>query len=476
MESLIVVTKERQAFDAIHGALSSDYAVRMSSSREDALRRLREEHYAFLFIDAALLREPESKEESKIELQSIWTFAPGTEIIVMASKESIRDAVRAVKAGAADYISYPIDPAEVKLAVQSTREYLAIRSELHYLRDRFWQSDALEIVQTQSPEMKEVYEKVRKVASTRTTVLLRGETGSGKGVLAGVIHRHSNRRNNQFISVHCGSIPDTLLESELFGHEKGAFTGAIKRKLGKFEIAHGGTIFLDEIGTLTPSAQLKFLQVLQDRIFQRVGGEKTIEVDVRIISATNEDLEKACDEGRFRKDLYYRLNVFPIEIPPLRERAGDIPHLAELFLRRLEREGHKDIHSIAPDVIESFKKYPWPGNIRELENIIERAYVLGSARILTRSSFPNELFYSDEGLAVVPVNSSHSLAEVRHKAVEVAERSYLREILSTHQGKLKDAAKTAGITTRQLHKLLAKYGLRKEEFKAPAAQSRKQES
>jgi DNA-binding NtrC family response regulator len=476
MESVLIVSRKKETFQVIRDALGSDYVIETASGREDTVGKLRKKHHAFLFIDAEFLRKPQSKEEPKIGLPLIWSIAPSTAVITMSSKDTIRDAVRAVKAGAADYITYPIDPAEVKLVIDSTRENLVIRSELDYLRDQFWQSDALEIIKTQHPEMRAVYERVRKVASTKTTVLLTGDTGSGKGVLARLIHRHSNRKDNQFISVHCGSIPDTLVESELFGHEKGAFTGAIRRRLGKFEVAHEGTIFLDEIATLTPSAQIKFLQVLQDGTFQRVGGEATVEVNVRVISAANEDLEAACDQGRFRKDLFYRLNVFPIEIPSLSKRAGDIPHLANLFLRRLEREGRKGIHTIAPDVMESFMEYPWPGNIRELENLMERAYVLCSGHALTREDFPIEIFGSGATSAMVPVNSSHSLAEVRRKAVEVAEISYLKEILAEHNGKLKDAANAAGITTRQLHKLLTRYGIRKEAFKTPAAHSRKQES
>ena len=227
---------------------------------------------------------------------------------------------------------------------ESINESLLLQSELDYLRDRFWQADSLEIVQTRCPGMKTVFDKIRSVAPTKSTVMLTGETGTGKGVMANLIHKHSNRSEAQFISVHCGAIPDTLLESELFGHEKGAFTGAVRRKLGKFEIAKGGTIFLDEIGTVTPSAQIKLLQILQDGTFQRVGGEETLEANVRVIAATNTDLKRMCDDGLFRKDLYYRLNVFPIEIPPLRERMEDIPHFVDVFLRKMNKF-HLKAHS-----------------------------------------------------------------------------------------------------------------------------------
>ncbi len=284
--------------------------------------------------------------------------------------------------------------------------------------------------------------------------------------MANLIHRHSNRRDAQFISVHCGAIPDTLLESELFGHEKGSFTGAVRRKLGKFEIAHGGTIFLDEIGTITPSAQIKLLQVLQDGAFQRVGGEETIEANVRVIAATNADLKKMCDDGQFRKDLYYRLNVFPIELPPLRGRVEDVPYFVEEFLKIMNRLNTKEIHDTHPRVIEAFKNYSWPGNIRELENLMERAYILESSSVLTPESFPGELFESETLSATVSVDAGLSIAEVRRKGIEDIERNYLKEQLAQNRGKIQGTAKAAGITTRQLHKLMKKHGIRKEEFKS----------
>jgi DNA-binding NtrC family response regulator len=299
--------------------------------------------------------------------------------------------------------------------------------------------------------------------------MLFGETGTGKGVLAQLIHKHSNRKDGPFISVHCGAIPDTLLESELFGHEKGAFTGAIRRKLGKFEIAKNGTIFLDEIGTITPSAQIKLLQVLQDGTFHRVGGEDTLEADVRIVAATNADLEKACEENQFRKDLYYRLNVFPLEMPPLRERIEDIPHIVDVILERLNKMNLKDINGVQPQVIAALQEYPWPGNIRELENIMERAYILETGSVLNPEGFPTEvLAASQTPSATVPLDSSLTLAEARRKGSEDIERNYLKELLTQNKGKIKDSAETAGISTRQLHKLMKKYGLQKESFRAPS--------
>jgi len=321
------------------------------------------------------------------------------------------------------------------------------------------------MVQTSHPEMKKVFDRIRLVAPTNATVLITGETGTGKGILAKLIHRHSNRKNNQFIEVHCGAIPDNLLESELFGHEKGAFTGAVKQKMGKFEIAHGGTIFLDEVGTLTPSAQIKLLKVLQDGKFQRVGGEETIGVDVRVISATNLDLKKACEQAQFRLDLYYRLNVFAINIPSLRERIDDVPYFVDLFLQKLEKSAHKDIHAVHPKVLEAFNRYPWPGNIRELENLMERAFILGHSPILIEEDFPEEIIGIEPSQSETPFEFSPSLAEVRRRAVNAAESFYIRELLSRHKGKIQASAEAAGITTRQLNKLMVKHDINKKIFK-----------
>jgi DNA-binding NtrC family response regulator len=468
MRSILVVSKEQEVFHTIHACFHQGHRVDEAPNKDVAMEMLRKKRYDFVFIDVEILRESVPGNGYKAALQLLWHVYPTVEIIVMSSQEMIREAVMAVKAGASNYLTYPLNPDEAKYVTESVHESLIVQSELDYLRDQSWQSDSLEFVQTKSTVMKKVLDKVRSVAPTRSTVLLVGETGTGKGVLAKLIHRHSNRRDAPFINVHCGAIPDTLLESELFGHEKGSFTGAVRRKLGKFEIANGGTIFLDEIGTITPSAQIKLLQILQDRTFQRVGGEETIEADVRVIAATNTDLKRMCEEDKFRKDLYYRLNVFPIEIPPLTERVGDIPHLIEVFLKKMNRFNQKEIHSVHPQVLEAFRSYSFPGNIRELENLMERAYILETSFMLSPESFPSELFESEAPLASVSVDACLTLSEMRSKGVEDIERHYLKELLAQNRGKIKDSATAAGITTRQLHKLMKKYGIRKEEFKALA--------
>jgi DNA-binding NtrC family response regulator len=466
MKSILVTTTEQQTVQTIRSCFQSDCRVDSAATKLRALELLSQKHYDLVFVELDILLADDSDEACKEALQPFWQLYPTLEIIVMAPHHRIRQAVKAVKAGASDYLSYPIDPEEVKHVARSISESIIKQSELNYLRDQFWQADSLELVKTKSPLMKRVFEKIRSVSPTKSTVLLTGDTGTGKSILAKLIHQHSNRRDAQFISVHCGAIPDTLVESEMFGHEKGAFTGAIKRKLGKFEIANGGTIFLDEIGTITPSAQIKLLQILQDGAFQRVGGEETLKTDVRVIAATNDDLKKMCDGGQFRKDLYYRLNVFPIEVPALSERIEDIPLFIETFLKKLNNFSLKKIHSTHPHVLEAFSRYSWPGNIRELENLIERAYILETSGELTPESFPNELFDSESTPVFIPSSKNLTLTQARQRGIEEVERNYLKDVLARHKGKIGDSAEAAGISTRQLNKLMNKYGIRKEEFKS----------
>jgi transcriptional regulator with GAF, ATPase, and Fis domain len=337
--------------------------------------------------------------------------------------------------------------------------------ELDYLRDKFWKTEWLDIIRTHNPCMQGALKKIRAVAPTIATALLTGETGTGKGLMARIIHRHSNRSEAPFISVHCGAIPDTLLESELFGHEKGAFTGAVRHRRGKFEMARAGTIFLDEIGTISPSAQVKLLQVLQDGTFSQVGGETVLTTDARVIAATNADLAGMCDRGAFRKDLFYRLNVFPIEILPLRKRSEDIPLIAEGLLKKLNLNHGKNIHSLHPLVLKALKSYPWPGNIRELENLLERAYILETSSQLTADNFPVELFDTAKSSFQMPVNTRLPLAEARRQSIEDFEQRYLTELLALNKGRVSRAAEEAGVTTRQLNKLMVRYGIKKEIYK-----------
>lgn len=458
----MVLSREQEIADQIISELENSYSAIHVSDKKTALNQLKDRRTDTLFIDIDILEGIQS--DLRGELRSFWSVHPGLDIVVMTPRKKIRQAVQAVKSGAGEYLTYPIVPDEVRLVMNSLKTATLIDSELEYLRDRQWRSEAMDMLDTKSPAMREVFQKIRSVAPTKTTVLLTGETGVGKGVLAKLIHLLSNREDARFISVHCGAIPDTLVESELFGHEKGAFTGAVKRKLGKFEIAHDGTLFLDEIGTITPAVQVKLLSVLQDATFCRVGGESILKTNARVITATNTDLKSMCEESTFRKDLYYRLNVFPIEIPPLRERPEDIQTFVEYFLKKMNRTNHKNIRDIHHLAMEALVRYSWPGNIRELENLIERAYILESSSVLTPESFPTELF-DTEISTTLPIDASLSLADARKMVIDNFERQYIKDTLARHNGKINPSAEAAGISTRQLNKLMHRYGIQKESFK-----------
>ena len=302
MKSVLIITLKEDDVRLIRESLPSDYLVENADSVKIALELHRQSSFDVIFSDITVLCDYSRTKPIAETIKRFKETNPLAEILILSSKASIQDTVKAVKAGAQAYLTYPVDPAEVRLAIKSVNESLTKNLELDYLRDQFWKPEWLDIIKSRNVGMREVYKKIRSVAPTRATVLLIGETGTGKGLLARMLHMHSNRCDDPFINVHCGAIPDTLLESELFGHEKGAFTGAVQRKLGKFEMARGGTIFLDEIGTITPSAQIKLLQVLQDGNFSRVGGEQILNTDARVIAATNADLGAMSERGEFRKD------------------------------------------------------------------------------------------------------------------------------------------------------------------------------
>ena len=469
MKAVLIGTDNEAAVTATGQALGRDYRIDQAGTRKACLDKLRRMRYEFIFVDISFLKDqesPQNRQDYAKALRPFREYLPGAPLVVMAPQKQIREAVSAVKAGADNYLTYPImDPHEIEYVVASLVELQQMESELNHFRDRFWRDELRQFVRTSSPLMHQTLEKVQSVAKTRTTVLLSGETGTGKSLMAKLIHSHSNRPDGPFISVHCGSIPDTLVESELFGHEKGAFTGAVRRKLGKFQVADGGTIFLDEIGTMSRAVQVKLLEVLQEGRFSRVGGEAPMEVDVRVVAASNVDLKKITEEGLFRQDLYFRLNVFPIELPPLRERSEDIPILVEQFLENFNRIHVKGIRAVEAEVLQAFKNYSWPGNIRELENLMERAYILEKSPRLSPNSFPSDLFtFESLGAGQAP-SQTPTLADIRKRAIDEAERRYLREILALNRGRIEKTAAAAGITTRQLHNQMHKYGLRKEDFK-----------
>jgi DNA-binding NtrC family response regulator len=466
MIASLIISADDDITDLIKSSLPQEYRVDTVESLDQALGEFNRNPSDVIFADLSILKDGSSARNYVEAIQVFKEIYPLVEIVVLTPKGRAGEAVKVVKSGADNYLTYPIDPAEVRLAVESLSEALTQNLELEYLRDKFWKNEWLDIIHTRTPGMREAFKKIQAVAPTKATVLLTGETGTGKGLLARIIHRHSNRCDEAFVSVHCGAIPETLLESELFGHEKGAFTGAVRKKPGKFELARGGTIFLDEIGTISAVAQIKLLQVLQDGTFSRVGGEEVLTTDARVIAATNADLPAMQERGEFRKDLYYRLNVFPVEIPPLRERTEDIPHLIKGLLKKLNLEHGKNIHAVHPNVLQALKSYNWPGNIRELENLLERAYILETTAQLTPDSFPIELIESSPICASMTVDARLTLAEARRQAIEDFERQYLKELFTHYKGKVNRAAEGAGVSTRQLNKLMAKYGIQKELYKA----------
>lgn len=467
MPNILAATRDPEAVKTLRRVFGEKRRVTSCQTLAQALDILADHPHDLFFVDQDILATPVQygRRDWKQELQAVRKAGNYVETVVLAPPDKVRFAVDAVRAGAADYLALPIDADELVYVVESMRESSRVASELDYLRSNLIRQSFPDIPETHSPLMREVFKKVKVAAPTSALVLLTGETGTGKSVIARLVHSLSERKTRQFIGVHCGAIPDTLIESELFGHERGAFTGAHKRKLGKFEIAHGGTIFLDEIGTITHAAQVRLLQVLQERTFQRVGGESSLETDARIIAASNENLKKLAESGSFRTDLYYRLNVFPIEIPPLRERKEDIPLLLRFFLKDFSRKYGKEITDAHQEVVEGLKAYDWPGNVRELQNLVERAFILESGNVLSAESFPQELFSDCSGQGLLLPNTPMTLYEYREAAKEVAERQYLEELLTRHKGRINHSAEQAGISTRQLHKLLTKYGIQKESYK-----------
>jgi DNA-binding NtrC family response regulator len=464
IKDVLVICGNPEVISLIENALGETADVRSAASIDKALTDVKHQ-FDLIFIDLILLGDGIAAPLEKTILH-FRRHNPQVQFVALTPKETVRRAVDAVKLGAHDYLTYPIDNAEIRLVLETAKETTAKNLELEYLRDKFWKADWLEIIRTNNPAMRGVFENVRSVAPTIATVLLLGETGTGKGLMARLIHWHSHRSDGPFVAVHCGAIPETLIESELFGHERGAFTGADRRRIGKFEMARDGTIFLDEIGTITPAAQIKLLQVLQDGTFSRLGAQEQLRTNARIIAATNADLQQMADSGAFRRDLLYRLNVFPIEIPTLKDRLEDLPHLVDLFLTNLNAKYGKTIRGLYSGVKESLQAYLWPGNLRELENVLERAYILEAGDLLMPERFPQSIVTSAKIDPVIIDNQAElTLAKARQLAIDEFERLYLIKLLKRHKGKINSSAAEAGITPRQLSRLVSRHGLDKKKFK-----------
>ncbi|NPB09826.1 MAG: sigma-54-dependent Fis family transcriptional regulator [Thermodesulfobacteria bacterium] len=383
-ESILIIEDNPDEALLLQSTLQeSGYHVETAYDGTEGIEKLENSFFDVVITDLAM-----PKMGGLEVLEYIVENTPETICIILTGHGTIKGAVEAIKKGAYDYLTKPVRKEEITLVLEKALETRRLRRENEYLRRRLWQEWGYGEIIGKSQPMRQVFSLIEKVADTDSTILILGESGTGKELVARAIHQASHRRDGPFIPVNCGAIPEELLESELFGHEKGAFTGAIKTRVGRFELAHGGTIFLDEVSEMSPKLQVKLLRVLQERTFERVGGTRPIQVDIRVIAATNRDLEKEVREGRFREDLYYRLNVIPIKLPPLRERREDIPLLIEHFLKRFAKRKNREVTGISREALECLMRHDWPGNVRELENVIERMVILSNNEILALEDVP----------------------------------------------------------------------------------------
>ncbi|GBD92641.1 transcriptional regulatory protein ZraR [bacterium BMS3Abin05] len=433
----------------IHLKKDKIYELLSTSNGEACLKIMQENIPDFVLLDIQM-----PGIDGIETLRRIKKDNPKIPVVMMTAHGTIETAVKSMQLGAFDFITKPFSGDRLRLTVKNAIENSSLKAEVSRLRQELQERYRFENIVGESGSMQEVFKAVKKVTDSNVTVLLQGESGTGKELIARAIHFESEKRKNRpFVPVNCSALPESLLESELFGHEKGSFTGASSRRIGKFEQADGGTVFLDEIGEMSPSTQVKILRVLQEREFERVGGNELIHVDVRIISATNKDLEEAIKKGQFREDLYYRLSVFPIVIPPLRERKEDIPLLAQFFVDKYsEREG-KEVLELFPDTLELLTAYHWPGNVRELENAIERAVILASTdQILPKDLPANVRAVGEKKIAEPgsgPLNSW----------IERLEEEALRKALLESEGNVSLTARKLGIGRATIYRKARKYGL-----------------
>jgi DNA-binding NtrC family response regulator len=388
-------------------------------------------------------------------LERIKAIDERVEVILVTAVKTVRTAVAAMKLGAFDYLTKPFEEDELLSLTSRALERRTLEREVALLRSELARTHDLHQIVGEHPVMEKLHGLIAHVARTSTTVLITGESGTGKELVARAIHRQGSRREGPFVAVNPAAIVESLIESELFGHERGAFTGAHQRKLGKFELAQGGTLFLDEIGTLRPEVQAKLLRVLQEREIERVGGTRSIKIDVRVIAATNTDLKDAVSHGTFREDLYYRLNVVPIVVPPLRERAQDVPLLAEHFLRRDTRDFNKRIEGLSPEAIAALQAYRWPGNVRELENVIERCVVLAEGPVIQLNDLPLDVLLPQQATRVraaeaLPLN----------EATDQFERQIVLRVLERVGWNLTEAGRILAIHRNSLRVKLARWGVR----------------
>jgi DNA-binding NtrC family response regulator len=466
---ILVVEDERAIQLALSGLLGrAGYEVSLASSGDEAIARLSEQSFDLVLTDLALGHGASGLDV----LREAKRLRPETVVVMITAHGSEKIAVEAMKAGAEDYVPKPFDNEEIRLVVQRALERTRMAREHRELLDRVQRDYAFESLIGSGAAMQRVFETIRKVAETDLTVLVRGESGTGKELVAQALHNRSQRRDRPFVAVNCAAISRELVESELFGHEKGAFTGADARRQGRFEVADGGTIFLDEIGDMPPETQAKVLRVLQERSFERVGGTKPIQVDVRVVAATHRNLEEEVRQGRFREDLYYRLRVVEIDLPPLRERIGDVPSLALRFLEQVNERLGREKQRLSESALAQLARQRWPGNVRELRNAIEQASVLASGAVIDVADLRLGDPIGAAPVATPPgveasfagAESAVPFSEAKRRAVEGFERDFLLRALRAHGGNISRAAESIGMVRQSLQQKIRELGLRSEDW------------
>jgi DNA-binding NtrC family response regulator len=444
---ILVVDDEEIVRESLLAWFKEDgYEVNTAENADAALRLFEKGKYSLILLDIKM--PGMSGMDLLVKLKE---YDPDTIIILITAYASVSSAVKALKSGAYDYITKPIDPDELSHIVEKALYQKNLEVENVKLKESIDEIARPDNLIGESHQMKEIYNLIHTVAQTDTTVLILGESGTGKELVAKAIHLNSKRKYFPLVTVNCGALPESLLESELFGHEKGAFTGAHYRRKGKFEMANGGTIFLDEIGTISNKVQVELLRVIETKQFTRVGGSETISSDFRVIAATNEHLEELVKEGKFREDLYYRLNVFNIHIPPLRERVDDIPLLAEYFLKKYTTSMNKKITGISQEAMNFMLRYKWPGNVRELENAIERAVVICRTDKIQLEDLPFK------------VSNNALYNEVEDKSLSEVEKRHIALVLKENNWNISKSAEDLKIDRVTLYNKIKKYGLRKPE-------------
>jgi two-component system NtrC family response regulator len=454
---ILIAEDERTQRDLLDGFLKKEgFEVDAASNGREALSKLNEGVFDIVLLDHKM---PDL--DGFQALREIRKFYPDLPVVMMTAYGTIETAVACMKEGAIDYLTKPIDLEELLLKFQKVLERSILIQENRALKERLHEQLQFPNIVYGSPEMEEVMGLVARVAPSQATVLIRGESGTGKELIANAIHYVSPRSSKPLIKVNCSAIPEPLLESELFGHEKGAFTGAIQRRVGRFEEAEAGTIFLDEIGDLSAPIQVKLLRILQEKEFQRVGSNFTLKADVRVITATHRNLEDAMKKEQFREDLYYRLNVITIPLPPLRDRRGDIPLLIDFFLKKYSKENQKTVSDISKEARGLLLRYPYPGNVRELENLIERAVVLCRGEIITTQDLPFNLREERPESLLDISTREKSLPQI----LEEVERARIIKALGQHHGVQTKAAESLGLSERMLRYKMKKYGIRFIEVK-----------